>query len=46
MDWFQELTGLPDDQRGTVQGGVRARGDVLVCPNGRRLRAGRVSTKP
>lgn len=43
MDWFCELTGLPDDRPETVRAGVVVQGDTLFFPvSGRRLQAGKL----
>lgn len=45
LDWFTDLTGLPDDRPEVVRAGIRVEGEVLHClANGRRLVAGRLST--
>ena len=45
MDWFTELTGLPDDRPETVRAGIGLQGDWLVCRrNDRRMRMGRLTT--
>lgn len=42
-NWFTRLTGLPDDRPETVRAGLRAEGAWLGLPDGRRLRAGRLT---
>lgn len=45
MDWFRELTGLPNDRPETVRAGVVIQGDTLLFPeSGRRLQAGKLAT--
>jgi hypothetical protein len=42
MDWFRKLTGLADDKPATVRAGLGVVGTMLLCPNGRRMQAGRL----
>ncbi len=42
MNWFQDLTGLDSDDPGTVRARIAVEGRTLICPNGRRLSAGRL----
>jgi hypothetical protein len=45
VDWFRELTGLPNDRPETVRAGVVIQGDTLLFPeSGRRLQAGKLAT--
>ena len=45
LDWFTDLTGLPNDGPDVVRSGIRVKGEMLHCQaNGRRLVAGRLST--